>query len=132
MSVSAALSESVVSVTSSSSQVAASIASTTIAAVVGPAETLTVPGAPVILNVEVTGLNTEIEHTKPDDGGSTITGYQYDAIGPTLSPPASTTDNGSTVTTVLPGALSVVDLGVRAVNAIGAGPYSAYRSADEF
>ena len=92
----------------------------------------TVPGAPVIVNIEVVGLDTEIEHTKPDDGGSTITGYEYDAIGPTLSPPVSTTDNGSTVTTVLPGALSVVDLGVRAVNAIGAGPYSAYRSADEF
>ena len=92
----------------------------------------TVPGAPVIVNVEVVGLETEIEHTKPDDGGSAITGYEYDALGPTLSPPVSTTDNGDTVTTVLDAAYAEVDLRVRATNAVGAGPYSEYRSADDF
>ena len=92
----------------------------------------TVPGAPTITLIEVVGLTTEITHTKPDDGGSTITDYEYDAIGPTLSPPVSTTDNGDTVTTVLSGGYAAVDLRVRATNAVGTGPYSAYRSADEF
>ena len=92
----------------------------------------TVPGAPTITLIEVVGLTTEITHTKPDDGGSAITGYEYDALGPTLSPPVSTTDNGDTVTTVLNAAYAEVDLRVRATNAVGAGPYSEYRSAEDF
>ena len=78
MSVSATVSESVVSVTSSSSRVSASIASTTIAAVVGPAETLTVPGPPLFASSLFLAGNTEIQFFPGDNGqGSAVVSNDF-------------------------------------------------------
>lgn len=87
--------------------------------------TTTVPGAPLIDDVEVSDGSARVTFDAPSNGGSTIERYEYRLDG------GSWTDTGSSSGVVLIGGLAnagTYEIELRAVNSVGAGPASSPRT----
>jgi len=82
----------------------------------------TVPGAPTITQA-FSDLDTNINHTVPDDGGSAITGYKY-YFNDVETAPDSTETFGEGIQSRFLDGLAGQEARVSAVNAIGEGPKS--------
>ena len=87
----------------------------------------TVPGAPYLASINDLGGTVSVAGTIPsDDGGSAITSYEWEVDGEIVTP--TTESYSPSISVTFAAEIAGSDHRVRAVNAVGAGPYSNIRT----